>query len=324
MKKITIIIFTYKRAMLLHNCLDTLIDNFKNLDKTIHIIYNPNVDHETSYEKLKKNFKNHNIKFYKREKINLLSWISKIFRPLNFLWLLRWPIMVKEMNSFKKILEDILEHTTNDFVTLCPDDMIYFDKTSIPNTALKKLSENSIQFQYRYFTSDNFKKPHNLNKDLTVTYYRDTVDENYFLWSFKDKHASGVWKYRFTIEGTIYERKALLKFLRPFIYHNPITLEAIGLWEARIRAFFYKGLSSTKRTAATYQVNNVQKIVDTPSANYDVNLLMKAYNKDYKLIYEKEDFYKNEHDTTPKNLNFVNTKSLEKINYQQLKKKLNY
>ena len=27
---------------------------------------------------------------------------------------------------------------------------------------------------------------------------------------------------------------------------------------------------------------------------------------------------------TPKNLNFVNTKSLEKINYQQLKKKLNY
>ena len=45
-------------------------------------------------------------------------------------------------------------------------------------------------------------------------------------------------KYRFTIEGTIYERKALLKFLRPFIYHNPITLEAIGLWEARTRDFF--------------------------------------------------------------------------------------
>ena len=44
MKKITVIIFTYKRAMLLHNCLDTLIDNFKNLDKTIHIIYNPDVD----------------------------------------------------------------------------------------------------------------------------------------------------------------------------------------------------------------------------------------------------------------------------------------
>ena len=95
------------------------------------------------------------------------------------------------MNNFKNILENILEHTSSDFVTLCPDDMIYFDKTSIPETALNKILENPIKFQYRYFTSDNFKKPHNLSKDLNITYYKDVSDQNYFSWSFKDKHASG-------------------------------------------------------------------------------------------------------------------------------------
>ncbi len=324
MKKITVIIFTYKRAMLLHNCLETLISNFKNIDNSIHIIYHPDKVHESSYEKLKENFKNYNIKFYKRKKANLFSWIFKILRPLNLLWLLRWPIIFREMNNFKNILENILEHTSSDFVTLCPDDMIYFDKTSIPETALNKILENPIKFQYRYFTSDNFKKPHNLSKDLNITYYKDVSDQNYFSWSFKDKHASGVWKYRFTIEGTIYERKALLKFLRPFIYHNPITLEAIGLWEARFRDFFFEGLSSSRRTAATYQVNNVQKIVNTPSANYDETILMNAYNNNYKLLYEKKDFYKNEHDTTPERLKFINIKNLQEIDYKKLKEKFNY
>jgi len=41
------------------------------------------------------------------------------------------------------------------------------------------------------------------------------------------------------------------------IYNNPITLEAIGLWESRFRGFFKIGYSAQKRTAAHYQINNV-------------------------------------------------------------------
>ena len=39
MNKIAVIIFTYKRAILLQNCLETLLKNFKNLNFPIHVIY---------------------------------------------------------------------------------------------------------------------------------------------------------------------------------------------------------------------------------------------------------------------------------------------
>ncbi len=54
MQKIAVIIFTYKRAMQLHNCLETLIKNFKNLDYPIHVIYHYDEKHEKSYQKLEK------------------------------------------------------------------------------------------------------------------------------------------------------------------------------------------------------------------------------------------------------------------------------
>ena len=54
MQKIAVIIFTYKRAMQPHNCLETLIKNFKNLDYPIHVIYHYDEKHEKSYQKLEK------------------------------------------------------------------------------------------------------------------------------------------------------------------------------------------------------------------------------------------------------------------------------
>ncbi len=306
--------------MLLHNCLETLIKNFKNLDYPIHVIYHYDKKHEESYTNLQNFFKNEKIIFHKRKDLNFLRLFLKMLRPLNIFWLFRWPIMIKQMNSFKYILEEILKNIKNQNVSLCPDDMIYFKHTEIDNEVFNLLGENGDDYQYRYFTSNKFKKPHNLPKKLKIKYYQKKNHNHFFSWSFKDKHAAGVWKYRFTIEGTVYNRTSLLKFLKPFIYHNPITLEAVGLWESRIRNFFFRGLSSIDRTAATYQINNVQDLVNTPSANFDTGIMMKAYNDGYKFIYSNEDFEKNNHDTTPENLFFYKKNKDHKISYEDLKK----
>ena len=319
MNKISVIIFTYKRAILLQNCLETLLKNFKNLNFPIHVIYHYDKGHEKSYLKLQEHFKHKDIKFYKREKVFFFRWISKLLRPLNLLWILRWPVLLKEMNNFKEILENILEKVDSKFVTLCPDDMIYFDETLVDNSALKFLNDNGDNYQYRYFTSDKFNIPHNINKNLKKKYFEVNNKQHYFSWSLKDKYASGVWKYRFTVEGTVYNKKSLLKFLKPMIYHNPITLEAIGLWESRIRNFFDNGLSSVNRTAATYQVNNVQNLVNTATAKFDSSLMMQAYNLGYKFLYEKNDFYENYSDTIPKELFFYKNDINSKIKYEDLK-----
>ncbi len=319
MKKVAVIIFTYKRAMLLHNCLETLIQNFENLDYPIHVIYHYDKKHEASYIKLQDHFKHKDIIFYKRENLNIYNLGFKLLRALNLIWILRWPVMLRKMNTFKFQLEEILKYSKNKFVSLCPDDMIYFDKTEIDNSVFQKFENKEDYFQYRYFTSNNFQKPHELDKNLKIEYFKVDNNKNFFGWSFKDKKAFGVWKYRFTIEGTIYSTHSLLKFLKPMIYHNPITLEAIGLWESRIRNFFHNGLSSVRRTAATYQINNVQKLVNTPSANFDVDLMMRAYMDGYKFLYDKSDFELNEHDTTPKDLYFFKDDKSKSINYQTLK-----
>ena len=44
--------------------------------------------------------------------------------------------------------------------------MIYFEETLVDDSALKFLNENGENYQYRYFTSDQFKIPHNINKNL--------------------------------------------------------------------------------------------------------------------------------------------------------------
>lgn len=55
-KKISIVYFTYKRAILLDASIQSLEKNFKQcIHYPINIIYNYDKDHDLSYKKLKKN-----------------------------------------------------------------------------------------------------------------------------------------------------------------------------------------------------------------------------------------------------------------------------
>ena len=103
-----------------------------------------------------------------------------MLRPLNIFWLFRWPIMIKQMNSFKYILEEILKNTKNQNVSLCPDDMIYFKNTEIDNEVFNLLRENGDDYQYRYFTSNKFKKPHNLPEKLKIKYHKEKNHNHFF------------------------------------------------------------------------------------------------------------------------------------------------
>lgn len=299
--KISAIYFTYKRAILLDTSLKSIQKNFINLDNNINVIYHYNSEHHLSYQKLLKNFSK-NINFIQRRDKNILS-NNPLFllRPLNLLWFLRWRKIVLDFNNFKYILENILKNLKTDFVTLVPDDQIFYKKTLIPNKALELILENKDQTYYRFFTGNHFKGKYSLPKKMNVEYYNDH-GINFFKWSNKDPHAKNLWKYRFTIEGTIFHKDALIKFLKPILYHNPITLEALGLWESRFRNFFTIGMSSAERTSASYNINNVQNLVQTPNSKHSVELLMNCYLKDFKIAWNLKDFDRDKLDIVPKEL----------------------
>ena len=287
MQKITVICFTYKRAMQLDACIESLIKNFKNRSAKIHIIYHKHDDHHKSYLILKKKYKKNHICFHERKKKSLLKYFFLLIRPLNLLWILRWPKIFTEFNNFKFLLEKIIKNETNQFVTLVPDDQIFFKKTIIPNQVLEKI----IQYRsyYRFFTGDKFKGEFKIPGDLKVKYYKNDGIE-YFKYSNTETKGKTVWNYRFTIEATIFSKTTLLKLIKPMIYHNPITLEAVGLWESRFRNFFKIGMSTRNRTAATYQINNVQNLVNTPAGKIDTNFLLKNFLKKKRLLIRKKEF----------------------------------
>ena len=301
-KLISAIYFTYKRAILLEASLDSIYKNFKNLDTKINIIYHFNEEHEQSYKYLFKKYSNKNIKVIKRSKSNFLEQdILFLLRPLNLLWLLRWKKIYRDFNNFKYLLENILKNVDTDFVMFVPDDQIFYKNTYIPNKVFDLILKNKYQTYYRFFTGDHFVGKYSLPKKMNIEQFTDQGID-FFRWSNKDAHAKYLWNYRFTIEGTVFHKDALIKLLKPMLYHNPITLEAVGLWESRFRNFFEYGLSSNSRTAATFQINNVQNLVKNQCSFFDPDILMEKYLSGFTLDYSLSDFDSAKLDVVPNKL----------------------
>jgi hypothetical protein len=322
--KVHLIIFTYKRAILLEEVLNSIFKNFENKALPIHVIYHKDKAHVKSYDLLKKKWEKKGVIFYERKKINYFTLpLLTILRPLNLLWLVRWPDIFKNFNNFKFLLEGILSNVKSEFISFVPDDQIFYKKTIIPDQAFKIIKKDKINYFYRFFTGDHFKDIHKIPKLMKVNYYNH--DKNrFFEWSHNDSYAkkSPLWNYRFTIEGTVFSKEALISLLKPILYHNPITLEGICLWESRFRNFFQNGLSSKIRTAAGYQINNVQNLVVNQCRFYNSELLMKAYLNGYRIIINKKYFDDKLLHVLPDDLFLKNIGNNKILNYNSLIKNL--
>jgi hypothetical protein len=73
MKKVSLILFTYKRAILLEEVLLSIFKNFKNLSLPIYVIYRNDPEHNQSYDMLKKKWRKKKILFYERRKVSIIN-----------------------------------------------------------------------------------------------------------------------------------------------------------------------------------------------------------------------------------------------------------
>ncbi len=295
-KKISIVFFTYKRAILLDAALKSLINNSEDLiNYPINIIYHHDKYHDKSYKLLNDRYKN-KVKFFKREKKSLYSIFLQLVRPLNFLWLLRYPSMLRNFTNFKDILETILKKNKNELVMLCTDDTIFYKKIKIPQKILKKIIYHKNKFFFRTNFGLKLKGLYSAKKN---SYNFIDSSKKIIFWNSKNKNLNFHMKYHFQVEGAIYHKKSLHSFLKPILYHNPVTLEAIGYREAKLRNYFLNTFSGSQRTAVTYEINSVQNDTDL-RYNYRIQLnpflMMKAYLNNYVLCnlipYKERNFSK--------------------------------
>ena len=320
-RKITLIIFSYNRANQLNFLLNSIKKNFKYVDYPIHIILRTSKKHKKSYKILKKIWKN-KIVFHERIKKNKFSLIKEIIMwPLNLLWILRWPSIFKEWNNFKEILLKVIKKSSNKNIMFSTDDQFVYKKTLISEKIFNILEKNDENTSYRFNTSDKFKDENKINKKMKIYYFDKYKKCEYFKWYNNDSYADKVWRYRFHVDASIFPKSSLLNFLKFFVFNNPITLEGIGLWESRIRNYFNIGYSSKIRSNIGVQANNLQKLIDTPTNYFDVELLRKAFEDKFQFYIKRKDIKEDQHIFIPKNIYFK--KGNKKISYEKLYKTYN-
>lgn len=312
MKKVSVVIFTYKRALQLDNLLNSILCNFKNVKLPIKIIYQVSEDHKKSYEYLKLKYKN-DIEFYERKKnVNFFKVVKLIINPLNLYFYIRFSWLRNYFDNFKFILEKILVNLDTKYVCFLTDDQIIYKKTEISDIVFDLIDQDPKKFSYRFHTGDHFLDNYKIPSNLKINYFYENNKKICFTWDSRDRNCTDLWKYNFHVDATIYDRCTLFKLLKPMIYNMPSTLESIGLWNARIRGYYTICISAVERSTIGIQLNNIQKYFDTPKANYDVDLLKQIYLKGYTIYFQNSDIDETSYLHVPKKLFFINENLIKK------------
>lgn len=281
--------------------------------------------HEYSYEILKDEFSDYDLNFHRWGKRCLFDLFIKVLtRPLNLVWLLRFPIYFKKYGDFKTTFENVLKNVREQFVMLSTDDQIFFGPMLGQKEIIDILSNNEASSAFWAHAQPDFLKPYHFyhhNASLKNSMFINHYENRLTRWDTSKFSHDSLFAYRFHVDGTIYSKKYLLKLLKPVIYHLPTTLEAVGLWESRWRGYFKFGFMSEKRVLIGVQANNIQTLSDTPHASFDVEHLREAYCNGFRLSIHSEDFCEKEYIYIPNNLVFNNpSRGLKNIPYEELAK----
>ena len=274
--------------MQLDASLTSLFNYFSNLQLPVHVIYHWSKEHEASYNILKANWEPKGVFFHQRgDYISILKITKLLIRPLNLYWYLKMPWLRNSFDNFKYILEDIINNCSSDFISFSTDDQLMFDKTIITESVFELIRSAPKNYSYRFITSLDFEDENAIPKGLKINIHYVNGIPAFFEWDNKNKFKCVLWKYRFHVDGTVFEKNTILNLLKPMLYHMPTTLEGVGLWESRFRNFFRFGLSALKRTSVGLQANNIQTVSVTPCAYFDPEILRRLYEEGYRMVFDK-------------------------------------
>ncbi len=104
-------------------------------------------------------------------------------------------------------------------------------------------------------------------------------------WRFCDTHNNNHWSYRFSLDGHIYDRKALVKVLDSASFSNPNTLESSGLLHTCHRGLLTDCRCGKNVCLLSYPINIVQNTFTNEALDATPSVLNDYYLKGYSLQY---------------------------------------
>jgi len=313
MNKVSVIVFTHKRALLLDCFINSLINNFENLNYPINIIYHFDNYHHNSYLKLFDKLGD-KVRIIKRSNKVKKNKFYYLLNPLNIFWYIKFKWIRDYFDNFKEVFEQTIDSIDTKYVLISTDDQVIYNKTYIPSKIFNIIDSDPKKFTFRLTSSLSFNdshKPINIFNSKIYDDYKNNYFE-YLTWKSSNIDTRNFWNYRFHVDGTIFDSLTLLNFIKPILYNMPTTLEGAGLWESRLRGYFNNCLGLKYRSLIGIQASNIQVLSDTPKANFDLDNMMRLYLDNYSINYNLLDFDESQYIFIPKTLPLIK----DNINYK--------
>ncbi len=269
-----VIVFSFNRALQLEYTLRTLQTNLLCAEMEVVVVYDTKGEqHLLAYERLKLDY--FTVVFYKISAAGTFfhDIFPLLFNVRNLYRYLKYPYLRKNRNNFKGLTEQIIMDSPCGYVMFMTDDMVTFKPQPITHEIFDFIAKNPMQTSFRCYVGRNH---HNVPSGVTR-------DGDFLMWNYYDQRMSNSWAYPFSVDGTIYEKNALMSVIKPALYHIPTTLEANIVSNVRACKLFSTGYSPLESTMVGVVLNKVQSINDNVAGMYDVEILNKNFLDGYRM-----------------------------------------
>ena len=273
-----IILFSFNRAMQCDSVLRSIRRHVKTDDLTLSVVWRATGAHRDGYALLRRLNEPEGVRFYEQSGCAgfFRHVLPRLWMPRNLYHWLKFPY-IRSADNFQPMLERIIADTPADFVSFNTDDNIYYRDELLSPAAFHLIRNDPYGTSYRVQNGSN-----QTNCEPTVQRNADFLQ-----WDYYDPAMQSNWAYPFSVDGTFYERSALLDVIRRVLYHNPITLESYVVGYVRSKRLFRVGTSPLHSTMVAQPLNKVSFIVpQNTRGNVSVETLNALFLDGYLLEYE--------------------------------------
>lgn len=298
------IIFSYNRAMQLSYLIDTTLKRFKKFEFETVVLYHTTGDHHNGYKKLIEKYKDYDhIKFVKRIKSPFDPALFQTFNSKsNIKFFIEKNLKNKNSDLFKWQLERIICKSEHELVMFNTDDGIFYQDTYLNDDVLKIFKNNPTETSYRMYVGENIIDFPNFVKNKG----------NHYEWDYYAEQKITHWTYPFSVDGTIYNAKNLLRILKKISYHNPITLEERAVQYIMRHKLLRNGLGPIHTNLVGTILNRVSVDSSNPTLDISVDFLNRKYIEGYELLVELPEKI-NMVNLVPQSVSIVKNRAIELV-----------
>jgi len=279
-----LIIFCLNRPILCENLLRSIEKHVETLGETVTItvLYGAtNEDYEEGFEILKERFRRLRVNYVRKTTGAYKTPYALLLHPRNAYYFSKYAYYrnTKQIFNFKELLEQIIAESKHDYVAFLTDDSFFRVPVAFDRRMFSLLRDSARQ--------NSFSLRHGLNLANLPESMRCL--ETSISWDYSARENDGHWSYRFSIDGHIYDRLFLLKFIKNILYVNPNTFEGVVCRFAERKRVLRRGFGLRESALVGVELNRVQNVSANQNLGIDNLMLNSYYRRGFHLSLAIED-----------------------------------